>query len=104
MPESPLGEVFGPFESRNAVQTDRLAVSLLQHALLREQLDRAIAGPVDADLSTGEKAVPHLQAHLRAAIDPEEIRYEVAEVATAKLTGEAVGDAKRPLVARHPER
>ena len=54
--------------------------------------------------STRKEAVPHLQADLRAAIDPEEIRYQVAEVATAKLTGEAVGDAKRPLVARHPER
>ena len=66
-------------------------------SVLPEELDRPIAGAVDADLRARHDAEAVLEPDLRAAVEAEEVLGQVAEVALAERTREAVGDAERAL-------
>ena len=63
--------------------------------MLAEKLDRPIARPVNADLRAAHDAEPVLESDLRAVVDAECVRQQVAEITLAQRTREAV---------RHPER
>ena len=59
---------------------------LLQHALLPEDLDRPLAGAVDADLRARQQPVAELEADPRAGIEAEEVADQIAEIAAARAT------------------
>ena len=67
---------------------------LPEHVLLREEFDRLVAGPMNADLSASHDPETVFEANLGTRIEPEEVAHEIAEVAGAEWTAEPV---------RHPE-
>ena len=50
---------------------------------------------MDADLGASQQPVADLEPDLRTAVEAEQVRYRVAEIAVAEIAGEPV---------RHPER
>ena len=83
---------------------DRRTVALVQEIVLTEDLNRAVARPVHADLRPRKQSVSNLEPNLRAPIDPERIGQEVAEVALAERSGKAVRHPERPLAVGHAQR
>src|SRR5437773_5877262 len=81
-----------------------MPLSLPEHPVLAEELDRPIARSMDADLSVGHDPESVLEADLRAGVDAEQIGGEVAEVPLTERAGEAVGYAKGALEFRQPKR
>src|SRR5437773_11938021 len=81
-----------------------MPLSLPEHPVLAEELDRPIARAMDADLSVGHDPESVLEADLRAGVDAEKIGGEIAEVPLAQGTSEAVGDAEGALEFRQPKR
>ena len=79
-------------------------MSLPDHLLLPEELDRPIARPVKADLRAAHDAEPVLEPDLRAVVDAESIGQQVAEITLAQRTREAVGHPERAPESRHPQR
>src|SRR5690606_21043760 len=75
-----------------------------QNALLAEELDALVARAVHADLRAAPQAPADLEADLRAAVEAERVRQQIAEVPLAERTREAVRDPEAPLPARHAQR
>src|SRR5206468_7182496 len=82
---------------------ERRPVPLSKSGVLREELDGAVAGPVDADLTVGDDAEAVLEADLRAGIDAEEVVEHVAEFVIQR-TREPVRHAERAAEPRQPQR
>ena len=99
--ESP--KLFEPLDAGDERDADGRA-SLPQQRLLRVQEDRAVAGAVDPELRAAEETEPQTEADLRAAVEAEEVRREVAEVALAERPREAVRQPEGQLVPRQPLR
>src|SRR5262249_59889068 len=77
-------------ERRDDVDAQRAPVRLLlPDAVLPEDLDRAIARPVHADLRARKQAVAQLEADLRAIVQPEEVADQITEVAESERAIEA---------------
>src|SRR5687767_306968 len=77
---APLGaHVVLPLDAHDCVEAQTSPVPLAEEAVLREDLNRAIARAVDADLRARHQAVTKLQADLRATVEPEPVGEQVAE-------------------------
>ena len=68
--------------------------------MLREELDGPVAGPMDADLRAGHDSEAVLEADLCAAVEPEELTGEIAEIAGTERARESMRDAERAAEAR----
>ena len=96
--------LFAPSNVAMTSMPERHALVLLQQRVLPEDLDRAIAGAVDADLRARAQPVAQLEADLRARVEAEEVGQQIAEIAAAERTREAVRHAERDLVLRQAQR
>ena len=79
-------------------------MSLPEHLLLPEELDRPVARPVKPDLRAAHDAEPVFEPDLRAVVDAESIGQQVAEITLAQRTREAVGHPERASEPRDPQR
>ena len=79
-------------------------VVLLQQRMLAEEFDRSIARAIDADLCAAREPVAQLEPDLRPRVESEEVGQQIAEIAPAERTREAVRHAERELVRRQAKR
>ena len=63
------------------VEADRHPVALPEQLMLPEELNRLVAGAVDADLRSAQESEAIFEADLRAAVGAETVREQIAEVA-----------------------
>ena len=72
--------------------------------MLREELDRAIRRPVNADLRTSPESEAVLEADLRAGVEAEQIPCQIAEIAVAERPRKAMRHAECALELRQAQR
>jgi len=99
-----LLEVIASLERDDAIEADRLPITLVQERVLPEKLDRAIARSVDTDLRSRHEAITQFETNLRAAVEREQVRRQIAEIPLTERTRKPVGHPERQLVHRHPQR
>ena len=81
-----------------------MVVTLPQDALLSEQLDRAVARAIGADVGRGCQAETVFEAYGRTGIEPEQILDKIAEPALAEWSTEPVRESERTLKSREGTR
>ena len=81
-----MGEPFWR-DGETCIDLDRHSVAALPNdPVPAEELDGAIAGPVDPDLPTWHESEAILEADLRAGVETEEIFRQLAEAPLAQVT------------------
>ena len=83
----------------------REAVALRLEVVLRRRTGWSCRRrAVDSDLRAAKDAEAIFEADDGAAVEPEQVADQVAEIAVAERAAKAMRDAKRALVARHAQR
>ncbi len=99
-----IAEVVRAFDRDKCIDADGGRIALTQRLVLQEELNRALARPMDAELRSRDDPEAVLEADLRAAIEAEEVRRQVAERSLAEGPREAVRDAERAAEAGNAQR
>jgi hypothetical protein len=72
--------------------------------MLREELDRPVRGPVNANLGASKDSEAILQADLCAGVETEEVFEQAPEISISEGARKSVRDAEGALVPGHTQR
>src|SRR5207245_11246643 len=96
-------EIIGALDRGDDRDFERQTLTLSDHPVFAEELDRLVVRPVNADLTVGHDAEAVLETDHGARVDAEEVGREIPEISAAERARETMRDPKGALVFRQPE-